>query len=120
MSMTCPRFCAALLTMIALILGQAAEAFPRHGSVGLTEMVICADGAERTIRVDASGTPVENTADCAKCPDCLSPALAVLPSHDVAPLPQGVRPVARLMGAPFPKIQARRPVPAARAPPMMG
>ena len=49
----------------------------RGAGHGLTEMVICADGVEKTISVDASGTPVE-PADCTHCPDCLPGMTALL------------------------------------------
>lgn len=56
---------------------------------GLVAMVLCADGAERTVYVDQQGNAAEGPARCQHCPDCLSAetvavAAPVLPLRPVA------------------------------------
>lgn len=46
--------------------------------VGITEMVICAEGGAKTISVDADGNPVSPNARCCDCLTCNAPTTAFL------------------------------------------
>lgn len=71
----------ALSIAVAMVLGAAVPGgAAAHRAQPGVERVICADGAEKTIRVDAEGVPIETSQDqdcsCPGC-DCLAPAADV-------------------------------------------
>jgi hypothetical protein len=74
------------LALVAAMLGQGYAQVRAPASARL-ELVLCADGAERTIQVDARGVPVE-PGHCAEglCPDCIpTPPLALAAGPATAP-----------------------------------
>jgi len=112
----------ALTVAVAMVLGAGVPGgAATHRAQPGVERVICADGAEKTIRVDADGVPIETSQDqnctCPGC-DCLAPATD-------AALPATGSPMAGSVGtgrlaAPAPRIAlpaGPRLCPEARGPP---
>lgn len=66
-----------LLCICVTLYGVASNADVTMG-VGTTEMVICADGGEKTIAVDAAGNPVSPTSACCDCAACNMPTTVFL------------------------------------------
>lgn len=63
-----------VLLALALCLSGLAQGAAAAGTgSGAMEVEICADGAARSILVDASGMPIDSDQHCAheRCPDCV-------------------------------------------------
>lgn len=107
----------AALALIASVLGHGfAQARPR--AVERFELVLCADGGERTVAVDANGNPVDpDRCDAALCPDCIAtPPLALAGAPSAIRLEAGAtraRPARQTRGA----THHRQPAPLPRGPP---
>jgi hypothetical protein len=65
-----------LALALALVGGSRSMALA-HGSSGQA-LVICSDGAEATVYIDASGNLVDPPMDCSKCPECMDNPVSVL------------------------------------------
>lgn len=95
-----------LVTLLALLVGSVfdglAQAAPLPDMAGLSRIVICADGREATITVDADGDPVRSpaTGHFRHCPDCLETPAVVLPV--VARMPVLTGPASRITALSFP------------------
>lgn len=63
-----------LLLALALCFSGLAQGYARAGApAGAMEVVICADGMQRSILVDHSGAPIDPDQPCPHelCPDCV-------------------------------------------------
>lgn len=81
------RLCLALLPVLGLLSGTWAQAsMPPAGPM---TVVICSDGAMKTVRLDAQGEPGQAPQDCRDCPACVLPM-----SVGFAPITFPARPVA--------------------------
>ena len=95
-----------LATILALLVGGVldglAQAAPLPDSAGLSRIVICADGREATITIDAKGDPVRSpgTGHSRHCPDCLQAPAVDLPVAARMPVPAG--PAGRIVALCFP------------------
>lgn len=83
--------CLALLLALSLVPGSAgrggARADPGMAAAGLTELVLCSDGAEATILIDAQGNVVDPGQPCPRqnCAKCLGAGTAVLAAAGADP-----------------------------------
>lgn len=93
------RFCLTLLSVLAMMVGSWAQAaMPITGA--LSEMVICSEGAMRTVWLDAAGTERPAPHECRDCPSCDLPRLDA-PAHALRLIP----PAHRIMLADIPSAQ---------------
>lgn len=96
--------CLTLGLTLAVSGGQVAAArlSMALGDATLTELVICADGQVKTVRLNAEGEPVapKSKDDCANCPDCRQVIAVATPSAAVAAA------AAQLLGVQAPKMRA--------------
>ena len=65
------RLCLAFLPVLMLLAGTGAQAFAQAAEA--TVVVICSDGAMKTLRIGADGTADHDPQDCRDCPACLLP-----------------------------------------------
>ena len=75
------RALTSILLALLLTVTSVTFAAARVQAAGLTQMVICAQGAARVVTFDAAGNPVEAPHHC---PDCLA-ALPPIPSPATPP-----------------------------------
>ena len=70
------------IAMVSALLAHGMAHATQARAGGLQQVVICADGVESVVVVDARGNPVDPDAPCADrlCPDCLSVTAAALPA----------------------------------------
>jgi hypothetical protein len=73
-----------LLIFLTIVLAMAAGAAPTLGALRLAGsgnvVVVCADGAETTLRLGPDGRPAGDPECAVPCPDCLPPATFGLPA----------------------------------------
>lgn len=104
-----------LLLALALVLAGPGAA---RSAVGGTMLVLCANGAAKTVWIGADGEPVDPAADCLTCPDCMTPTAGLAdPVLSQAPfvlriVPAGHAQVAAVVLVPTPPL-----FPAPRGPP---
>ena len=113
------RALTSILLALLLTVTSVTFAAARVQAAGLTQMVICAQGAARVVTFDAAGNPVEPPHHC---PDCLAalppiPSPATLPSHRVPARPILLAPLAKVRhsSALSPKSGVTRPAMRTRA-----
>lgn len=114
-----------VLLALALVVGGMARGLAQPGAMtftaGLTSMVICADGGESTVLVDAQGNVIDPDQPCLAqhCSQCLLAGAVALASPDFAP--EARRPAARpTQPEPMLVTLTRRPLrTVARGPPLL-
>lgn len=111
----------ALRTLLALVVaaalalsGTVAVARTVHGP--MTDMVICADGGMRTVRLDVQGNPVD-PGQCGECPDCLAPVAGLPGTAGLILAIDTVLPVRSVPARLFQPATQRHLRPAPRGPP---
>lgn len=65
------RFLLALSMIVSVALYGAVAAVASTQGTVVSEMVICSDGGEQTIWVDAAGNPAQSPDECCNCLKCL-------------------------------------------------
>ena len=117
-----PHFLLCVLLCMALAvsgtMAAAARVTMAVETATTTTLVICAEGQNATITLDAAGRPVApKSHDCASCPDCTQPSAVPVAAHAPASAPDLIARLATPRFIPiFVLIRAAGPM-QARAPP---
>lgn len=109
-----PRTFSALLLSLVLAVTSVTLAVSRGQAAGLSEMVICSDGAAVTVTVDAQGNPVERPHHC---PDCLVQAGEVSATAPFLAVPASLTYLRFAFSGRLDVAERSLPLPAARGPP---
>lgn len=110
------RVLSALVLSLVLAVTSVTLAVSRGQAAGLSEMVICSDGAAVTVTVDAQGNPVERPHHC---PDCLVQAAADWSAPPVIAAPATLSRLRFALPARPDVAERTSPNPAARGPPTL-
>lgn len=106
-----------IVVSLALAIAGGARAMALTHSMGAESLVICSEGGEEIIYLNAEGQPADPMVDCAKCPECLNGASAALPVAAAAQFEPPTRSADRFPPAAQDLVLSRHLRPQSRGPP---
>ena len=109
------RLCLAFLPVLMLLAGTGAQAFAETAQA--MTVVICSDGAMKTVRIGADGTADHGPAECRDCPACILPLAGGLPRAADPARAADWRPLVHPRPVVAAALSRKAPAPLSRGPP---